>query len=72
MKDQKRKKRDWKNDNRIMKKYGGSIREGIERVFAKAVANHIQYKTLKKIDDANKPSIGAYKDLSQSVTWRVD
>ncbi len=72
MKDQKRKKRDWKNDNRIMKKYGGSIHKEIERTFTKTVANHIQYKTLKKIDDANKLPIGAYKDLSQSVAWRIN
>ena len=69
MKDRKRKKRDWKNDNRIMKKYGDGIHREIERTFKKTAANHIKHKTLKMIADANNLPIGAYKELSQSVGW---
>ncbi len=71
MKDQKRKKRDWKNDNRIMKKYGVSIHEEIERTVKKAAANQIKHKTLRVIINAISMPPGAHKDVSQSVGWIV-
>ena len=71
MKDRKRKKRDWKNDNRIMKKYGQSIHREIERVFKKAASNHVKHTKLKVIVEQLKIKDGAYKDISEEITWRL-
>ena len=71
MKDRKKKKRDWKNDNRIMKKYGVSIYDEIERTFKKAAANQIKHKTLRVIINAIGLPSGAQQDISQKVGWIV-
>ncbi len=71
MKEPKRKYRDWKNDNRIMKKYGVSIHDEIERTFKKAAANQIKHKTLRVIINAISMPPGAQQDISQKVSWIV-
>ncbi len=69
MKDRKRKNRDWKNDCRIMRKYGGSIRKEIERTLIKVAVNTIKHEKLKVITDTPRLPVGAYKDISKKVTW---
>jgi len=65
-----KKNRNWKNDNYIMRKYGGSIYREIERSLKKAMVNIIIYEK-RKVDDINLSLPGAFKDLSQSVGWNL-
>ena len=71
-KDKKRKPRDWKHDNRIMKKYGGSIRKEIERTLKRSATSLIKHKALKVFNDATRLPAVAYKDKSKKVSWVIN
>jgi len=69
MKNKKLKSMDWKRGNRIMKKYGESIRREIERTFIKTAASLKMHEGIRKVDKATRPPAGAHTDPSQPVSW---